>query len=69
MPMSDQERDPLRDHMLTATEVAELFRVDVKTIGRWTRAGHLPHITKPGGKYRLYPESRIRALLQSQKEN
>src|SRR5438270_7472080 len=33
---------PAPERLLTASEVAELFRVSVKTVGRWGRAGAIP---------------------------
>lgn len=39
--------------LLKSSEVAELFRVDPKTIYRWTRDGKLPYaLITPGGQYR-----------------
>jgi excisionase family DNA binding protein len=52
------EAEPL----LTAAEVAELFRVEVRTVTRWAIAGRITSIVTPGG-HRRYRESEIRALL------
>ena len=49
--------------LLTPAEVAELFRVDPKTVTRWAAAGRIGSIRTPGG-HRRYRESEIRALLE-----
>ena len=38
------------DDLLTAAEVAALFRVDPKTVKRWVVAGKLPGWKTPGGR-------------------
>ena len=48
--------------MLTPAEVAQLFRVDPKTVTRWARAGKLTSIRTLGG-HRRYRESEVRTLL------
>jgi excisionase family DNA binding protein len=48
--------------LLTPGEVAELFRVDVKTVTRWAVTGKLNSIRTPGG-HRRYRETEIQALL------
>jgi excisionase family DNA binding protein len=53
---SEQER------LLTASEVADLFRVSVKTVGRWGRSGALPLRRTIGGHHR-YRLADVRALL------
>lgn len=47
--------------LLTPAEVAELFRVDPKTVTRWARAGRISAIRTPGG-HRRYSAEEIRAL-------
>lgn len=47
---------------MTPAEVAELFRVDPKTVTRWAKAGKLNSIRTLGG-HRRYRESEIRQLL------
>lgn len=59
--MSDDIRDTT-DRLLTPGEVAVLFRVDVKTVGRWAGAGKLSAIRTPGG-HRRFRESEVRAYL------
>ena len=48
--------------LLTASEVAALFRVSSKTVGRWGRSGALPLYRTIGGHHR-YRLSDVRALL------
>jgi len=48
--------------LLTTAEVAWRFRVDTKTVTRWTRAGKLTAIRTPGGQ-RRYRLGDIEALL------
>lgn len=48
--------------LLTPSEVAELFRVDPKTVTRWAQSGRLNSIRTLGG-HRRYRESEIRQLL------
>ncbi len=40
------------ERMLTASEVADLFRVSAKTVGRWGRSGGLPLYRTVGGHHR-----------------
>lgn len=42
----------MTDRLLTATEVARLYGVNVKTVSNWARTGALPAI-KPGGHWRF----------------
>jgi len=53
---------PAPDRLLTPAEVADLFRVDPKTVTRWAAAGRLGSIRTPGG-HRRFGESEIRALI------
>jgi excisionase family DNA binding protein len=50
------------DRLLTASEVAELFRVDPKTVTRWARAGKLTSVRTPGGR-RRFRLVEVRAFL------
>ncbi len=50
------------DVLLTPAEVANLFRVDPKTVTRWAKAGKLSSIRTLGG-HRRYRESEVRHLL------
>jgi excisionase family DNA binding protein len=55
--MSPQEEREL----LTPAEVATLFGVDQKTVGRWTKAGKLTAIRTVSG-HRRYLAAEVRAL-------
>lgn len=58
------EKRPLgADPLLTPSEVANLFRVDPKTVTRWSKAGKLSSIKTVGG-HRRFRESEVRALLE-----
>jgi len=43
---------PALERLLTASEVAQLFRVSAKTVGRWGRSGALPLYRTVGGHHR-----------------
>lgn len=57
-----QGREPGQERLLTPAEVAQLFRVDPKTVTRWAAAGRIGSIRTPGG-HRRFRESEVRALL------
>lgn len=48
--------------LLTPAEVANMFRVDPKTVTRWAKAGKLSSIRTLGG-HRRYRETEVRNLL------
>jgi excisionase family DNA binding protein len=48
--------------LLTPSEVAEMFRVDPKTVTRWANAGRVGRVRTPGGHSR-FREPEILALL------
>lgn len=48
--------------LLTPQEVAQMFRVDPKTVTRWAKAGRLTSVRTLGG-HRRYKEVEVRALL------
>ena len=50
--------------LLTPSEVANLFRVDPKTVTRWAKAGKLTSIRTLGG-HRRYRKSEVEQLRQS----
>lgn len=50
--------------LLTPSEVAELFRVDPKTVTRWAKTGKLSSIRTLGG-HRRYWEAEVRRLLEA----
>lgn len=53
------------DRLLTPAEVAALFRVDPKTVGRWAASGQISSIRTPGG-HRRYRETEVRHMLGSE---
>jgi excisionase family DNA binding protein len=53
------------DRLMKPKEVAELFRVDPKTVTRWAKAGKLRAFKTPGGHTR-YRETDVRAALQGE---
>ena len=50
------------ERLLTPHEVAEMFRVDPKTVARWASNGWIGSIRTPGG-HRRDRETEILALL------
>lgn len=55
------------DSLLTSAEVAQLLRVDPKTVTRWATAGRLSFIRTPGG-HRRYHADEVLALLTGGKK-
>ncbi len=53
------------DRLLTSAEVADLFRVDPKTVTRWAAQGRLTSLRTPGG-HRRYRRSEVDALLREE---
>ena len=53
------------EKLLTPGEVAEIFRVDPKTVTRWERAGKLQSIRTLGG-HRRYFAAEIQRILGGQ---
>lgn len=47
--------------LMTPAEVAEVFRVDPKTVTRWAKTGKLPSLRTVGG-HRRFRRSDIEAL-------
>ena len=54
--------DENTERLLTPHQVAEMFRVDPKTVARWASNGWIGSIRTPGG-HRRYRETEILALL------
>ena len=52
----------MAEKLLTPGEVAELFRVNAKTVARWARSGKITAIRTLGG-HRRVREEEVRALL------
>jgi excisionase family DNA binding protein len=50
------------EQLLTPAEVAQLFRVNPKTVARWATTGHLGSIRTPGG-HRRFRETEVSALF------
>ncbi len=59
--MTDINEPPER--LLTPGEVAQMFRVDPKTVTRWASSGRIGSIRTPGG-HRRFRESEVRGLLE-----
>ncbi|MCU1463307.1 MAG: BldC family transcriptional regulator [Acidimicrobiales bacterium] len=57
--MADNEN---RDQLLTPSEVAQMFRVNPKTVTRWARAGKITAIRTLGG-HRRFRASEVEAFL------
>jgi len=58
----NDDTTPVAERLLTPGEVAEMFRVDPKTVTRWASAGRIGSIRTPGG-HRRFKESEVKALL------
>ena len=54
-----------QNELLTPAEVAEMFRVNPKTVTRWARAGKISAIRTLGG-HRRFRRDEIEAQLRSQ---
>jgi excisionase family DNA binding protein len=55
------------DRLLTPAEVAEMFRVNPKTVTRWARTGRLQAIKTIGG-HRRYRLSEVRKAVDAANE-
>jgi excisionase family DNA binding protein len=64
--MSAGNRNTETDNLLTPAEVAQMFRVDPKTVTRWAQTGKLTTIRTLGG-HRRYREPEVLALLNPAK--
>jgi excisionase family DNA binding protein len=58
--MSDRTEN---ERLLSPSEVAQMFRVNHKTVTRWARAGKISAIRTLGG-HRRFRESEIRKFLE-----
>lgn len=56
------------DPLLTAAEVAALFRVTPKTVRRWARAGKLAAVRTLGGHRRYRASDVRRAMAEAQRQ-
>jgi len=55
-------QDAQRERLMTPAEVAQVFRVDPKTVTRWAKAGKLSSIRTLGG-HRRYRRSEVMGFL------
>ena len=53
---------------LRTAEVADLMHVSPKTVSRWAKEGKLPFFKTLGG-HRRYPDTEIRALVETLRED
>lgn len=53
------------DHLLNASEVAEMLAVPMSWVRRETRSGRMPHLTL--GRYKRYSRDAVLAWLESQR--
>ncbi|MFW5420387.1 helix-turn-helix domain-containing protein [Nocardiopsis sp. CNT-189] len=49
-------------HLMTTAEVADLFRVNTRTVSAWAREGRLVSVRTPGGDHRFPEETVLRFL-------
>lgn len=56
-----------RSDLMLPSEVAELFRVDPKTVSRWAKDGKLSYIRTLGG-HRRYLRTEVRTLLAARSD-
>lgn len=54
---------PEENKLLKPAEVADMFRVDPKTVSRWAQAGRISSVRTPGG-HRRFREAEVLALLE-----
>jgi excisionase family DNA binding protein len=54
--------DENTERLLTPHQVAQMFRVDPKTVARWASSGRIGSIRTPGG-HRRFRETEVLALL------
>ena len=54
--------------LLTAEEVAAMFRVHPNSARRWGTSGRIGSILTGGGRRRMYPEAEVLALLRAGEE-
>lgn len=57
-------RRPEPEPLLTPAEVAQMFRVDPKTVTRWAKKGKLTSVRTLGG-HRRYKETQVLGLLHN----
>ena len=52
--------------LLTVGEVAEMFRVDPKTVNRWAKAGKLSYVRTIGSHHRFRADEVMRLLRETE---
>ena len=57
-------REKPQSELMTPAEVADVFRVDPKTVARWANSGKMPSIRTLGG-HRRFRRADIEALLKA----
>lgn len=62
LPEDPMDQTPLPE-LLTSSEVAEIFRVNPRTVHRWADAGSLSSIRTVGGR-RRYDRHEVENLLE-----
>ena len=55
------------DRLVGIREVADLFGVDISTVRRWERAGHLSSVRVGARGHRRFRREDVRRLLQSRR--
>ena len=65
--MAAQRKGADTPSYLRTAEVADILHVSPKTVSRWAKEGKLPFVRTLGG-HRRYPDSEIRALVDSLSE-
>lgn len=60
--MPEPEPGPEFENLLTPAEVAAMWRVDVKTVAKWVKAGKITAIRTPGNHRRFFA-AEVNALL------
>lgn len=64
--MQTNDTEASAERPLWPSEVAELFRVDRKTVTRWANEGRIPSFCTPGG-HRRFRVAEIRAIVNGSK--
>lgn len=52
--------------LLTSGEVADLFRVDPKTVARWAKRGRFQTVVRTLGGHRRYRRDEVQELLRGE---
>ena len=66
--MADSQRPGAEtDNLLTPAQVAQMYKVDPKTVTRWAKAGRLSCIKTPGG-HRRYSEREVLDMMNESRQ-